>query len=227
MARPTVLLFDVDGTLISCGGAGRVAMKSAFLELVGRDDVCDFPYAGSTDRAIARRGLENGGMSADEETIDHFLERYLGHLPGAVERAEGYRVFDGVRALLDQLGGRPGYALGLGTGNVEAGARTKLRRGGLAERFSFGGFGCDHEDRAELLAAGARRGAAALGEPLDACRVVVLGDTLRDVSAALAIDAECVGVGTGPCAPAELLDAGAAVAFDGLHADELRAFLGI
>ena len=87
--------------------------------------------------------------------------------------------------------------MGLGTGNIREGARVKLSRVGLFERFSFGGFGCDHEDRAALIRRGAERGAEQLGLPLSECRVVVIGDTPKDVAAALACGGECVGVGTG------------------------------
>ena len=97
-------------------------------------------------------------------------------------------------------------ALGLGTGNVEAGARAKLARVALDGAFAFGGFGDDHEDRALLVRAGAERGAARLDRPLDACRVVIIGDTPRDVAAARAIGAECLAVATGG-ATAEVLRA--------------------
>jgi phosphoglycolate phosphatase-like HAD superfamily hydrolase len=106
-------------------------------------------------------------------------------------------VLPGVLELLDALEGSRGVALGLGTGNIEAGARIKLTPARLSERFAFGGFGCDAEDRAELLEAGARRGAAALGAARARCRVVIIGDTPLDVAAAHAIGAECLAVATG------------------------------
>jgi len=225
VTRPTVLLFDVDGTLVSCGGAGRAAMKAALRELAPSDAALDFPFAGGTDRAIARRALAGSGLDDDDASIERFLARYLSHLPAQLETSAAYRILDGVAAILDALEGLERYAIGLGTGNVERGARLKLARGGLDARFEFGGFGSDHEERPRLIAAGAARGAARLGRSVDACRVVVIGDTLRDVDAALAIGAECVGVGTGPCTAAELREAGATIAFDDLRAPEVLAAL--
>lgn len=213
---PTVVLFDIDGTLVSCGGAGRLAMRKALREIAGSDTALDFPFAGGTDRSIGRKALEGAGVVAHEAAIDAFLDRYLEYLPAMLEDNERYRVHNGVVAMLDVLEGREGYAIGLGTGNVETGARQKLRRGGLSRRFAFGGFGCDHEERPRLIAVGADRGAARLGVSRDACRVIVVGDTPNDVAAALAIGAECIGVGTGPCTPEELMDAGATAAFDDL-----------
>ncbi|MCA9610623.1 MAG: haloacid dehalogenase-like hydrolase [Myxococcales bacterium] len=223
--RPTIVLFDIDGTLVSCGGAGRAAMMAALRDLAGRDDALDFPFAGGTDRAIARRALEGVGRVADDAAIDDFLARYVERLPETLAASRTYRVLEGVVALLDALEGREGLALGLGTGNLEAGARHKLRRGGLSERFGFGGFGCDHEERPRLIAAGLRRGAARLGVSVAACRCVVIGDTDRDVEAALENGAECVGVGTGPTDAASLRAAGATVAFDDLTDPAALAYL--
>ncbi|HJL15279.1 MAG TPA: haloacid dehalogenase-like hydrolase [Sandaracinaceae bacterium LLY-WYZ-13_1] len=225
--EPTVLLFDVDGTLLTCGGAGRRAMEAAFRETVGRDDVCGFSFAGHTDRAIAREGLVAAGQEPDDAAIDAFLACYLRHLPDALSRAEAYAVLGGVVQLLDALEGRERVAIGLGTGNVEPGARAKLRRGALEHRFAFGGFGSDHEERPRLIAAGAARGAARLGEPVERCRVVVIGDTPRDVAAALAIGAECVAVATGGPDAEALRDAGAHAVFDALDEPGVRAALGL
>jgi phosphoglycolate phosphatase-like HAD superfamily hydrolase len=112
-------------------------------------------------------------------------------------------VHEGIHAALDAAVSH-GCAMGLGTGNVEVGARVKLARAGLADRFTFGGFGSDHEDRAELIRIGAERGAQHLGRALGACRVVVIGDTPKDVRAAQAIGAESFAVATGPFSTEQL-----------------------
>ncbi len=213
-SRPTVLLFDVDGTLVSTGGAGRRAMERAFVETRGDADTLTFSFGGMTDRAIARRGLDDGLRPVSEAEIDRLLASYLVHLADEVPRSANFVVHDGVTALLALAAASEGVALGLGTGNVREGARLKLGHAGLFEKFSFGGFGCDDEDRAALLAVGRDRGVAALGAPRGACRVIVLGDTPRDVAAARAIGAEIVAVATGgtsapslqACAPDLLVD---------------------
>lgn len=125
------------------------------------------------------------------------LELYLEALAEEVERAETYAIHPGVVAVLDALQLCPWAAVGLGTGNLEQGARIKLQRGNLAQRFGFGGFGSDHGIRAELLRIGAERGAARLGKNQSECRVVVIGDTPKDIHAAHAIGAECLAVATG------------------------------
>lgn len=225
--RPTVLLFDIDGTLVTTGGCGRRAIERAFERHTGRRDAFDFPFDGMTDRAIVRQALRNIGAPADDEAIDAFLPLYVETLEEEVERATVYRVHKGMERAIDEALSRPGFAVGLGTGNIRPGARVKLARVHLHDRFRFGGFGCDHEDRPTLIRIGAERGAATLGVPLSECRVVVIGDTPKDIQAARAIGAESIGVGTGSFGPAQLLACGATRAFR--HLDEegaLQAVLG-
>lgn len=215
--RPTVLLFDIDGTLISAGGAGRRAVERAFLAECGRADQLEgVAFNGLTDPIIVRAGLERLGLAPDPARVDAILTAYLAVLPEELERAAAFHVKPGVGALLAALAERDGVAVGLGTGNLRTGAMLKLARAGLHEHFAFGGYGCDHADRAELLRIGAGRGAERLGAPVEGCRVVVIGDTPRDVAAALAIGAACVGVATGGCDPATLRAAGADLAVDDL-----------
>lgn len=217
-----MLLFDVDGTLVTTPGAGRRAMTRAFAERFGETTTLRaIPFAGMTDRAIVRAGLralgEPAAGAAADAAIDALLARYLVLLEGEVAAAD-LRLHPGIADALDAADAQPGTALGLGTGNVRAGATLKLRRVGIEHRFGFGGFGCDHEDRAILLRTGAMRGAAQLGAPLTRCRVVVVGDTSRDMEAARAIDAVGFGVGTSGVSIADLRAAGAVHAVPDLTA---------
>lgn len=197
----TVLLFDLDGTLVNTGGAGRRAMNAAFLELFGREDgFRDFKFDGMTDFAIARAGLKkhHGEEAAiDQAAIDAFLATYVGYLEAELPRSEKYVVLPGVAALIASLANAPNVAVGLGTGNIKRGAYAKLVRSDLGGAFAFGGFGCDAEDRTELLRVGAQRGAEQLGRPLAECRVIVIGDTPKDIAAARGIGAACLAVATG------------------------------
>jgi phosphoglycolate phosphatase-like HAD superfamily hydrolase len=226
--NPTILLFDVDGTLVRTGGAGRRAIEGALAEH-GADGAASFSFAGMTDRAIVRLALQSLGRPPSERDITTVLARYLELLAGevATAREDEYRVCPGIPAALDAAARSAACAVGLGTGNLEQGAFIKLGRVGLAERFRFGGFGSDAEPRDELLMIGAERGAKLLGVSRADCRIVVIGDTPRDVAAARAIGAECIAVATGPVAQDELV----ASAPDHLFADlgapgALAALLG-
>jgi len=217
--RPTILLFDVDGTLLSADGAGRRALEQAFAAHCGTSaPLRDVRFNGMTDPGIVRAGLEQLGRVAEAGLVATILGAYVPLLADELGRAAGFQVFPGVTNLLEALAADGRTAVGLGTGNLRAGARLKLARAGLERHFAFGGFGSDHEQRAELLRIGAARGAASLGcEPRD-CRVVVIGDTAHDVAAAQAIGATSLGVATGGCRPDRLRAAGATWAFEDLAA---------
>jgi phosphoglycolate phosphatase len=226
--RPSVLLFDIDGTLVSMGGAGRRALARTFDELLGLPSLYDgFEFAGMTDPAIVRHGLGVAGVPVDAATVERFLAAYLVHLAAEVRDATNCRVHPGVDVVLDAAASHRDVAIGLGTGNLREGARLKLERMGLHHRFAFGGFGCDHEERPRILGVGAERGAARLGRTPSTCRVVVIGDTPRDVAAAHAIGAECVAVATSAFPVDALRAAGADWAFPDLTAaGVLEAVLG-
>src|SRR5437016_4224259 len=181
--RPTVLLFDVDGTLVTTGGAGRRAIERAFADLHGKAGAVAFDFSGMTDRAIVRAGFGAMGRTCNEPAIDAMLAAYLERLADEVRRATIYHLHAGMAEALDAAL-RPRFAVGLGTGNIREGARLKLDRVGIHGRFAFGGFGDDHEERVELIRIGAARGASRLGAPVAECRVVVIGDTPKDVAAA-------------------------------------------
>lgn len=225
-SQPTVLLFDIDGTLILSGGAGRRALERAFDEHYGRADALNhLVLGGMTDTGIIREGLTYIQIPPTAPAIQAVLETYLRCLAEELPRAEGFTVLPGLQRLLPLLSRLPGVALGLGTGNVVAGAVLKLTRGNIAQYFTFGGYGSDSEDRPTLLRVGAERGAAQLGQRLEDCRVVVIGDTPRDVYAAKAIGAFCLGVATWDYAVETLLKAGADVAFPDLTHPGVEAAL--
>ena len=228
MRKPTIYLFDIDGTLLDGKGAGRRAMEAAFVEHVGTlDGLRRMGFAGMTDLAIVRAGLEHVGIEPEPSLIDTILDGYLARLPDSIASTEGYGLCPGVEPLLDRLECVDGCAIGLGTGNLERGAELKLRPVGIHHRFAFGGFGSDHEERAELVRIGAQRGADRLGLPLAECRVVVIGDTPRDIDAACAIGAECLAVATSFYTADVLREAGATVVIADLTVDDgLRMLMG-
>ena len=215
---PTVLLFDVDGTLITTGGAGRRALEQAFKALHDRPDaIAAFRLDGMTDKAIVRLGLETIGQPPVPAAIDALLAKYLEFLSAEVANtdAANYRVHPGMIEAV-AAGKKMGAAIGLGTGNIKDGAKIKLSRVGLYESFGFGGFGDDHEQRPELIRRGAQRGVKHLRVPWTEARVVVIGDTPMDIAAAHAIGAQCMAVGTGHFTAAQLREAGADWAHDTL-----------
>src|SRR5262249_54917064 len=139
MVQATVLLFDIDGTLVTTAGAGRRALERAFGAEHGRSDALHgVRLDGMTDHAIIRAGLQRIEVAFSRVAVETIVSRYVEFLEEEVTLVpEGrYRAHDGARALLEQASRLPLVALGLGTGNVRAGARIKLRRVSLDPFFS-------------------------------------------------------------------------------------------
>ena len=218
--RPTVLLFDVDGTLVTTCGAGRRAIERAFELRHGTKEIVSFSFGGMTDKAIVRDALlalaRPFATESDlEREMEEMLNFYLEVLVDEVARTR-IRIHDGMERAIDMAEARKDVALGLGTGNIRKGAEIKLGCVGIYHRFSFGGFGDDSIDRPTLLIAGARRGADKLGIPIEDCRIVVIGDTPKDVAAAKAIGADSIAVATGMHDIAELKQCDPTAAFANL-----------
>ncbi|MGN6276040.1 MAG: HAD family hydrolase [Solirubrobacterales bacterium] len=204
------VLFDIDGTLITTGGAGGEAWKRAFVELYGNPlDIREVTESGMTDPEVGRVALQNIlGRDPDPRELAAAMGHYLRHLAAAVDESDGYRVMPGIEELLDRLVDA-GHLLGLTTGNVEAAAHIKLARAGLNRFFSFGGYGSDSNQRTELTRCALERGKLVSGGVLADSNAISVGDTPRDVVAGHGAGIEVVGVATGNFTVEELRQAGA------------------
>jgi phosphoglycolate phosphatase-like HAD superfamily hydrolase len=212
-----LLLFDIDGTLLLTGGAGKRAMERAFLDLFGvTDALAGVSMAGRTDRWLAELALTRHGLESSREHLEAFRSRYLRELHTSIhEPGRGHRgLLPGVEALLDRLAVRDAWHLALLTGNYRDGARIKLSHFGVWDRFAWGAFGDDHAERGALARA-AVDAAPSQGVTLaDARHAVVVGDTPFDIACARAASASVIAVATGhhtreelaACEPDLLLD---------------------
>jgi len=201
MALHPLILFDIDGTLLSGGGIGRRTMGTAFQRVLGLGPASiaslgRVPFHGNTDYAIIRDGLEAMGVDATDAGVEAILESYLELIGAEVETNNPFFALEGAVEHVERLTSA-GVAMGLGTGNVEPAAWLKVQAVGLRHHFAFGGFGSDHIERSELLRVGWRRGAALHGRPPEAFRVLVIGDTTRDIDAAQRIGAAVIAVASG------------------------------
>jgi phosphoglycolate phosphatase len=197
-----VLLFDIDGTLLSSGGAGKAAIETALAEEFGVTVHAKVPYSGRTDRAIIQDLFRLHGVEDTASHLQKLLDGYFQRLPGFLATHKG-QVLPGIAALLAHLGEREAV-IGLLTGNVRRGARLKLGHFGIDHHFAFGGFGDHHFDRDDV----AREAYAAARDHLDGAlvreRVWVIGDTPLDIRCARCIGANVAAVATGWHSRAEL-----------------------
>ncbi|MCB1232761.1 MAG: haloacid dehalogenase-like hydrolase [Verrucomicrobiae bacterium] len=203
----SLLLFDIDGTLVDTGGAGMRALTSAMLEEFAlHERAGDFPsldLAGSTDSGVVRLLFGHFEITLEPENVERFYARYHIHLRRELStwgRRHG-RILPGVSQLIDRLHRDENlsdrHALGLLTGNIARGAWTKVATYGLEGVFGFGAFGDDHHDRNELGPIAIERAALHTGKRFESNRVFIIGDTPKDIRCARACGAWAVAVATG------------------------------
>ena len=196
--RPTILLlWDIDGTLITSGGAGARALRAALHRSFAIDgSLDDLDFAGRTDRWILRKILQKFALPTTEENFRVLLDAYLAALPRELAHPSAL-VLPGIRALLAATAGPSDFAQGILTGNVRRGAQTKLAHHSLWDHFAFGAFGDDSELRNELGPHALRRARAHTGADFALDRVWIIGDTAHDIACARAFGARVLAVATG------------------------------
>jgi len=215
-----LLLFDIDGTLLHAPGAGRTAFPLAFEEALGWDQTVEHVnFFGATDLGVFRNICAERGVESTGEMERSFF-KCLGPVLDAQLAKVPPVVFPNIENLLEKISGAGGWKLGIVTGNIESTARAKLRHAGLADYFSFGGFGCWHADRVEI----ARQAVSASGIK-NPKKVFLIGDTPSDINAARVNGFISIAVATGGFDFPALEKAGADYVFEDFN--ELDRFLSI
>ena len=196
-----LVLFDIDGTLLSSEGLGRASMQRALAEVFGSPGNPTYRYDGKTDKQIIRdvMRLEGHSDAHIDSRMDTLIVLYLEGLRAGVKSGRfNVRPLAGVVEILDELEKRDDIVLGLLTGNIEPGARIKLTAAGInPDRFRVNAFGSDHEHRPELPAIAQRRASETLGLDIAGNRLVVIGDTPADIECGRSLGARAIGVASG------------------------------
>ncbi len=201
---PQILFFDIDGTMLSTGGAGQKAMELALVE----EFRIDFPFegvltAGRTDCGISDEIFQRYQLDDSPGQRTRFMNSYLERLPDCLAGSSG-EILPGVRELLDRLVNHEHCVLSLLTGNYVEGAWIKLRHFKLDHYFQFGGFGDDHAHRDDVARLALANAALHLKQPVDGRQTWVIGDTPADIQCARAINARAVAVATGMYSSSQL-----------------------
>lgn len=204
--KPTLLLFDIDGTLIHTGGAGKIAMERAFERVYGRPKALEgISLMGRMDSGILQEALDSHGLPWREEETEQFKETYYGFLEEELKKPRpGKGLCPGVKELLLRLREKDHITLGLLTGNWRRGGETKLRYFGIDHFFELGVFAEDGLRREELLPVAMARYRELRGEEIPKEDVYVIGDTLLDIQSAKPHGVRTVAVATGIHSPEEL-----------------------
>lgn len=206
MGKMLVLLFDIDGTLLSTSGAGRKAMDAALRDEFAVDvPIVQGSISGRTDRHIATNQFRLHGIEDTPDNWRRFIEGYLRHLPDSLRDNPG-RVLPGIEPLLARVSGRDDVSVGLLTGNLQRGARLKLGHYGIDRYFAFGAYGDAHHDRDAVAAEAWRLVVERCGAGVRGDDVWVIGDTPWDVRCARAIRARAIAMATGTHSLEQLAD---------------------
>ncbi|MEP3479331.1 MAG: HAD hydrolase-like protein [Fuerstiella sp.] len=194
---PKIILFDIDGTILRCKGAGQMAMEAALTEVFSlRPPFQNIPCAGRTDRGIGSSVFETFQQQDSEQNRIRFRNSYLSHLPRCLSDCDAI-LLPGIVELLDALDRDPNIDVSLLTGNYEAAANIKLQHFGLLQRFQGGVFGDTHAERDRLATDAVEQFSAAHGTQLSGHHFLIIGDTPADIQCARAINAPVLAVATG------------------------------
>ena len=201
----SLILWDIDGTLVYMDRAGERALLLAIKELYGRDLGAELPVdlRGRTDTSIARDLLAFLEVPHSFEEESRFRRAYLEHMPLSLPAGKA-RILAGVREALDAIHAHPEIHQALLTGNLKEGAKLKLEYLGLWEYFEFGAFANDSHLRDELGPFALRRAKEKLGIDFPPERVFIIGDTPHDIACGQAIGAKTIAVATGNFSVAQL-----------------------
>lgn len=208
----SLLLFDIDGTLLLSGGAGVRAMTRAFDQTFRVKDAFQAAdVAGRTDTFIVSTALRQAGLEDTPEAHGRFREAYVPLLSDEIRKPPTGRtgLMPGVDRLLEVLVSDDGFEIGLLTGNFEAAAYVKLRHFAIDAHFTWGAFGEESADRNDVARAALRRAEERNIPRHRRQRAVVVGDTPHDVACARAIGARVIAVATGNYTEAQLRSEGA------------------
>jgi phosphoglycolate phosphatase-like HAD superfamily hydrolase len=194
-----LVLFDIDGTLLSAREAFRTALSEALSTTFGTTGpMAGFDFSGRTDPAIVRGLMLAAGIEAAviDARLDRALAGYQANLvpllgPHAVQAKPG------IPGLIQRLAADATVTLGLQTGNLERCARAKLAPLDLNRYFPLGAFGSDHENRHELPAIAVQRAYRATGRRFAGKSIVVVGDSIHDVRCGQSLGVRAVAVASG------------------------------
>jgi phosphoglycolate phosphatase len=203
-----LVLFDIDGTLLSAGRAARESVLAALADVYGwkESNGHSHDFSGKTDPQIVRELVEEDvGRTRCEELLENALERYLEEFSRRLS-PEAVVPKPGAVELVRRLASLPGVTLGLLTGNLERGARMKLEPPGMNPHFPFGAFGSDSEDRYRLPAIALERAREHCGRRFEGKRIVIVGDSVHDVLCGRPLSVRSVAVATGPTPAARLAE---------------------
>ncbi|WP_285480782.1 HAD family hydrolase [Amycolatopsis sp. NBRC 101858] len=220
----TLVLWDVDHTLIETRGVGRAIYDRAFPAATGRPLAKLAQISGRTELDIMAESLRVNGLEPTDEAVKKLADALVqGYDDARDELATTGRALPGAREVLEHLATNPAIHQGILTGNLREVARIKLEVFGLNQYLDFesSAFGDDHADRPELVRIARERAETQTGARFELRDIVLVGDTPNDVKAALTAGVRVIAVATGKSSAEQLRAAGAGEVLQGLSVTKI------
>jgi phosphoglycolate phosphatase-like HAD superfamily hydrolase len=229
----TLVLWDVDHTLIENGGVSKAMYATAFELLIGRSPDVRPATDGRTDFQIMRELLAANSVDVtgyvDVSQFEDALVRAM-EINGPDLPRLGY-VLPGVIDAINALTENAAITQSVLTGNIAPNARAKIAPFGLDKLLDLeiGGFGSDDKVRSNLVDASRRKVKDKYGRSFDSVSTILIGDTLLDVKAAHDGGAKVIAVATGVYSVEQLAETGPDATLANLADLEefLRVLLGV
>lgn len=200
-----LVLFDIDGTLITRCLIHEEAFSVGFKVLNIDADIREFPCAGRTDKWIIMEVLKKKGISKKQisDNIRKVYEEMINYMRERIKKDNSFSIIPGVKKLLENIEKR-GHFMGLVTGNIEEIAILKLQKTGISSFFLFGGFGDISEDKGDLIEIAIKNAENKIGIKFNKNDVIIIGDTPIDVECGKKSGIKTIAMATGPYSFEEL-----------------------
>jgi phosphoglycolate phosphatase-like HAD superfamily hydrolase len=196
--KPRLLLFDIDGTLLSARGIPKTVMHKVLSERYdGLRYDNNYNFSGRTDPEIIEHLLEFSDIKFRSEDIDNILLRFAYLLEEEFKNNHQPYLLSGVKELIINLAEIEWVYLGLVTGNTHEGARIKLENVGMLKYFPIGGFGDDSKHRSDLPPLAQMRAEKYYDKKFSKEQVWIIGDSIFDIKCAEMNDLRCLAVSSG------------------------------
>lgn len=192
-----LLLFDIDGTLLMSGGAGKRAMSKAFVILYGHDSVMEsISMSGRTDDLILKEAYEKSSVPFTKDELRRYKKIYFEILKKEILKPHtDKRLMPGIHRLLPLLNERNNISLGLLTGNWQQSGYIKIGHFGLQDYFPFGAFSDDSPIRHKLIPIAIKRFKEYSKMTITPDNIFVIGDTPADIQCTKPYGVKSIAVG--------------------------------
>ncbi len=213
-----LVLFDIDGTLLSMNEVNRTILGDALRAVYGTEgSTGTHNFAGKLDCTIIHEVMQSAGLSESDiaEKFDLAKETYI-EMFRTQAKASDVVLMQGIRELLDELSGHSELLLGLLTGNFEESGRHKLLLPQINHYFPFGAFADDGFSRNELPPVAVKKAYQLTGITFSEHNIIIIGDTEHDITCARVLNAKSIAVATGAYSMEELKKHNPHVLYDNL-----------